>query len=301
MSKNNMNGAGYWTRLLNRKQGFKEAKAYARLATRPTERLIRGQMRASDYRANQEIPGWYNQYRSALDANKGSTDAGYQAALDRINTASQESGARVNENQSSIMDTLRADAANRGSSIDPGLAMSMSDAAASRSASGLSGYQNLATQAANQNAYLGKQSANTYMRQNEALQAERARRQSMTGDLNELYGKRKDIILEYLTKLRPSERQFLIDKKTLNETKRNNNLDFTASQSNNSGGSSKDGPDWNTNKQQATATANTVYSEHPKWKAFKIYNYLISEKDFSPKAAQYAVGQIFEGFQGPKK
>lgn len=208
----------------------------------PLMRELKANRRASDYRINKELPAWYQSYRSQVDTMAGKTAQDYADLQNQLAGYEDATNARENAARSDMASRLAADAAARGSNTNPAnFDNAGAGAAAARAGASAAIMANLGGRAAIRGDYLGDRATNVGLERNAAISNEKLRRQKIGQEIAQTRKDRANRRLEVIQSLLEGGNQFYLDKASLAETIRNNNLDYAASMADGgSGGGSSD-------------------------------------------------------------
>jgi len=218
----------------------------------PLMRELKANARASDYRINKELPAWYQSYRNQVDQMAGKTAQEYSDLQNRLAGYESATEGRESQTRSDMSARLAADAAARGSNVNPSeFDAAGAGAAAARAGSTAAIMANLGGRAAIRGDYLGDRATNVGLERNAAIGNERLRRQKIGQEMKQTRKDRANRRLEVIQSLLEGGNQFYLDRASLAETIRNNNLDYAASMADgggSGGGGSKNDPpgrdDW---------------------------------------------------------
>lgn len=211
----------------------------------PLMRELKSNRRASEYRINKELPAWYQSYRSQVDTMAGKTAQDYADLEGRLAGYEAATEGRESQTRSDMSARLAADAAARGSNVNPaGFDSAGTGAAAARAGATAAIMANLGGRAAVRGDYLADRSTNVGLEQNAAIGNEKLRRQKIGQEIAQTRKDRANRRLEVIQSLLEGGNQFYLDRASLAETIRNNNLDYNASMADGGGsgggGSSSD-------------------------------------------------------------
>lgn len=281
----------------------------------PMMRELKANRRASDYRINKELPAWYQSYRSQVDQMAGKTAQDYADLQNNLAGLEAATSAREDATRSDMASRLAADAAARGSNTNPAnFDAAGAGAAAARAGSTAAIMANLGGRAAIRGDYLGDRSTNVGLERNAAIGNEKLRRQKIGQEIAQTRKDRSNRRLEVIQSLLEGGNQFYLDKASLAETRRNNNLDYNASMADGGGsgggGSNNDPPgrdDWRSGLDilEEKYPASTI-SDLPKPKGknegksrFEIFSGYLQNRGWSKPAADRAarvyIGDVKSG------
>jgi hypothetical protein len=207
------------------KQANRIAGNYARQETRPVERKIQGQLRASQKRIGEDNQ-WWNEYLQTVSGQQANTQAAYDKAAATqqgfINTASSTDTANTQ-----ALNAQEAQAAALRGQTPSGDA-AQREAAAQAQRNYLASAQGGATaaQGANQYAYLGEQKRIGAGQKVASKMAEQKRGISIRQDLAEVAKERGAKKVEKLNELGKDAREYLIQKQAFGQEKKEANADL---------------------------------------------------------------------------
>lgn len=199
---------------LTAKSFKRERKAAVNQKFRPLQREVNSELGASDL-TTARIPGYFQQYQQNLANLQSGTQAAYDKANQNfqglINTAGQQSTAQ----QGQIQQRAQADAALRGTDVNPSVAADSVNGAAARQRATAAIGGSIAGQGANQYAYLADKQRIAGGEEINQLGAEAAHKVKLRDDARSLAAERGDFKAGYKTTARDDERKFYLSNKTI--------------------------------------------------------------------------------------
>lgn len=208
--------SGPFLKPLGKKRFRKEARSALRLAFKPAERQIEGEIRASKL-GQKRTRDYFKTYGKQVDAAGASTAAAYQGAQASIGQASSAAADYAEKLRQRMASEAQEDAARRGVPYDPSGSSTMAEGNLARinAANTLSGVTGI--QGAAQAGYYADKARIGQRESVEQRLREQARRRSLKDEKRDMVGDKAAQLAQMFATSRDSERDFYLGLKAAQE------------------------------------------------------------------------------------
>lgn len=254
-------GMPYLTGILPKKQQKRLIMGALRSQYAPLMREFDQQEAGSAFRQQKEIPAWYQNYRDQLTRQQTDANTAMTQGQTRMENFATSADQLEGQRRTQIADLLAQDSRARNANTDVAGVDATAGASANARSQATQGVLALMeAQRQTRNAASGERRTNTILAERNAQQAESVRQSKIAADRRAARKQMQDDYFKLALDLLGQNSQFWLDKAALDETKRNNNLDYTASMNDGGGG----GGGGSSDKSSLTPRRGVSVLENPK-------------------------------------